>query len=256
MDNRVLIGTIVLAGCLAFGAAAPGVPRRGLPQEKNLEPAIQSLIEIRLQKQGILVGDNLRVTVGNGAVTLTGTVRTLAQKRTAARIAHSVNEAYRVVEDLSLAPSGLEPAQVAAEIRGTLDASVFYDIFDWCAPSVSDQGVATLAGWVFVSWHAGEFVKIAEAQPGVTEVVDDLRTVLPSDFDDMIRIQAARLIYEHPLSWSFARSPGSVHILVSRGVVTLAGTVPAEADIQRIGDLVRYDTAALSVLNELKVQTR
>jgi osmotically-inducible protein OsmY len=255
MRQTALLSAMALSGYLAFGTAAAAAAGPALPQDRSLEPAIKSVIENRLQKRGILVGDNIRVTVGNGTVTLAGTVQTLAQKKQAARIAYAVNDAYHVLNDLAVAPSGLEPPRIAAGIRGALDASVFYDIFDWCDVSVTDRGVATLAGWVFVPWHAGEFVKIAESQPGVTKVVDDLRAILPSDFDDMLRVEVARLVYEHPTSWSFARSPGTVHILVDRGVVTLAGTVPAESDVRGLADLVRYNTAALSVVNELKARS-
>ena len=54
----------------------------GFPQDKNLS-AIQKTVEQELQKHGLLTGKAIQVSVGNGAITLTGTVQTLAQKNQA-----------------------------------------------------------------------------------------------------------------------------------------------------------------------------
>ena len=99
-------------------------------------------------------------------------------------------------------------------------------------------------------------MKIAQAQPGVTKVENDLRPLLVSDSDNAVRLQVARAIYTRPTGPSFARMTGPVHILAENGVVTIAGTVKSEKDIEAYESLVRLSTGGLRVINELKVKVK
>lgn len=225
-------------------------------QEKNLDSSVKNVVEHKLQKHKILVGSNIQVIVENMTITLTGTVQTLAQKDQAAKDAHSVGEGYQIINNLTLADANLTPQQIAESVMMGIEKSVFYDIFDLVGLEVSAEGVTTLQGWVYVPFHRAEFVKIAQAAPGVTKVVDELKPEVPDDMDRALRIQAARLIYTTPLLQDFAHQPGPIHILVQNGVITLAGTVKSLQESTSIENLIRYDTGALSVVDNLEVKQK
>jgi len=72
-------GRIAAMGGACDNEKRGGKRVEGFPQDKNLS-AIQKTVEQELQKHGLLAGNAIQVSVGNGAITLTGTVQTLAQK--------------------------------------------------------------------------------------------------------------------------------------------------------------------------------
>jgi osmotically-inducible protein OsmY len=54
----------------------------------------------------------------------------------------------------------------------------------------------------------------------------------------------------------FAHQPGPIHILVENGVITLAGKVKSLQESNSLENLVRYDTGAVSVVNDLEVKEK
>ena len=248
---RSIIFEIVVAASVAVLA----IFAEGSPQDKNLA-AIQKTVEQELQKDGLLAGNTIQVSVGNGTITLTGTVRTLTQITQAGLDAAAVKRHFSVENNLTLVKSDLTPEQIAEGIETALDKSSFYGIFDRCGFLVDFEGVVTLMGRVYLLGHAAAYTKLAEAQPGVTKVVNKLRPIMPSDADNALRQQVARLIYNRPMAASFARQKGPIHILVENGVVTLVGTVSSESDFDAYRSLVRNNTQALAVMNELRVKSK
>ncbi len=242
-----IIGVFLLAALARFAVASP--------QEKNIS-AIQKAVEQKLQKHGLLAGNAIQVSVGNGVITLTGTVKTLAQKTLAGRDAASTKGSNTVENHLTLVESNLTPGQIAEGIGAALDKNSIYGIFDWCGFRIDSEGAVTLMGWVYLPGHIAEYTKLAEAQPGVTKVVNELRPIMSSDADNALRLQVARLIYLRPMAATFARQTGPIHILVENGVVTLAGTVSSEGDIRAYESRVRSNTGALAIMNELKVKSK
>jgi osmotically-inducible protein OsmY len=254
LADRVIISTVFAMVLVSFLAALARFTE-GFPQDKNYS-AIQKTVERELQKHGLLAGNAIQVSVGNGAITLTGTVQTLAQKTQAGRDAAAVKRSFSVENNLTLIKSDLTPEQVAEGINTALNKSSSYGIFDRCEFRVDPEGVVTFMGWVYLRGHNAEYTKIAEAQPGVTKVVNELRPILSSDEDNTLRQQVARLIYHRPMAASFARQTGPIHILVENAVVTLAGIVPSEDDINTYGSLVSNNTGALAVVNQLRVKSK
>jgi osmotically-inducible protein OsmY len=245
----------VFAILLVFFLAALASFAEGSPQDKNLT-AIQKTVEQELQKHGLLAGNDIQVSVGNGTITLTGTVQTLAQKTQAGRDAAAVKGHFSVENNLTFAKSDLTTEQIAEGLATALEKSSFYGIFDRCGFLVDSEGVVTLMGRVYLLGHTAEYARLAEAQPGVTKVVNELRPIMPSDDDNALRLQVARLIYNRPMAASFARQTGPVHILVENRVVTLAGTVSSESDGYTYVSLVRNNTGALAIVNELRVKSK
>jgi osmotically-inducible protein OsmY len=253
MKKILAVPAVVLV--LVFFLAALARFVEGFPQDKNLS-AIQKTVEQELQKHGLLAGNAIQVGVGNGAITLTGTVQTLAQKNQAGLDAAAVKGHFSIENDITLVKSDLTPGQIAGGINMALNQGSSYGIFDRCEFLVDSEGVVTLAGWVYLRGHSADYTKIAEAQPGVTKVINQMKPVISSDVDNALRQQVAQLIYHRPMAATFARQTGPIHILVENGVVTLAGFVSSESDIKTYGNLVSNNTGALAIVNELRVKLR
>jgi osmotically-inducible protein OsmY len=246
--------TRVVGIVLVFFLAALARFAEGSPQDKNLS-AIQKAVEQQLQKHRLLAGNAIQVNVGNGAIILTGTVQTLAQKTQAGRDAAAVKGHFSVENNLTLVKSDLTPEQVADEIETALDKSSFYSIFDWCEFRVDPEGVVTLMGWVHLG-RGDDYTKLAEAQPGVTKVLNELRHIMTVETDSALRRKVAHEIYRRSMAKNYAHQTGPVHILVENGVVTLLGTVSSEGDIASNISLVRSSTTANEVVNKLKVKSK
>ena len=254
MKTRSLTDPFLMMGLLAAFVLATG-PFLSAGQDKN-SGLVKSRIEETFKQQGLLPGNDIQVSVENKTVTLTGTVRTLAVKGLAGREAQSVAEGFKIANDLALVNPGLSPPQIAERIMAAIDESAAYFIFDYVDVGVAAEGVATLKGWTSHSWSAIEFVKIAESQPGVTKVENDIKRALTAGSDRTLRIQVAQLIYALPIGRKFSRMRGLIHILVSSGVVTLAGIVDKQSDSDRFERLVRFNTGASSVVNMLQVKKK
>jgi osmotically-inducible protein OsmY len=224
-------------------------------QAANEDASVKSRLEAKFMREGLLIGNDIQVIVENKTVRLTGTVRTLAQKEQAGRDARLVGKGYEIENNLALAEAGLSPQQIADAINAAIEKSPSYFIFDYVSVGVTEQGMVTLKGWTFYPWSADDFVKLVQAQPGVQRVSNQIKRVLETDGDQALRLQVARLIYALPQT-TFSRMNGPVHIIVNNGVVTLVGTVDKKSDGDDYERLVRINTGAYNVVNELQVRRK
>lgn len=244
-----------VAGLLMMAVLAAG-PLPAAPQDKNPDAAVKDRVEGKFKEQGLLLGNDIQVTVENKTVTLSGTARTLLQKEDAGRAARSAAKGYKIVNDIALAAVDLSPQQMAEGVMAAIDRSSSYYIFDYVGVAVTAAGVVTLKGWGSFPWSAPEFVKLAQSQPGVQKVVNEVQRLVIMDADRSLRLQVAVLIYTRPSGAGFTRQTGPVHILVNNSVVTLGGFVDREADIDGFEQLVRSNTGALNVINGLQVRKK
>jgi osmotically-inducible protein OsmY len=255
-SRMIALISLMIVLALAGGPFLAAGPVPAAPQDKSADAAVKARVEGKFKQQGLLLGNDIQVTVENRTVTLNGTVRTLAQKEQAGRDALSVAKGYKLANNIALADSGLSIQQIAEGIIAAIDKSASYFIFDYVGVAVTDKGVATLKGWTSYPWSVTEFVKLAQAQPGVQKVNSEIQHILIMDADRALRTQIAQLIYARPRGPSFSRMNGPVHIIVSNGIVTLGGTVDRESDIDGFERLVRFNTGAINVVNGLQVRRK
>jgi osmotically-inducible protein OsmY len=241
---------------LLTALALAGGPYIAAGQDKDSDAAVKSRVEGKFKEVGLLLGNDIQAAVDNKTVTLSGTVRTLAQKEQAGREARDVAKGYKIVNNIALADAGLSAEEIAGSIMAAIEKSDSYFIFDLVGVAVTGQGVATLKGWTYYPWSATEFIKLAQSQPGVQKVANEIRRILITDADRALRTQVAQLIYTRPKGPGFSRTSGAVHIIVNNGVVTLGGTVDRESDIDGFERLIRSNTGAVTVVNGLQVKRK
>ena len=101
--------------------------------------------------------------------------------------------------------------------------------------SVKD-GVATLIGETQNPAARDSALSLVNQIPGVKEVVDDVKVSPTSNFDDDIRVRAARAIYRDSVLSGYATDPAlPIRILVDNGNLTLYGTVSTKMEKQVAG---------------------
>jgi len=220
---------------------------------KDTNQAVRTVIMDRIQKHGLLNGNDINVTVEDSVITLSGTVKTLQTKEKAERDANAVGNNFRVVDDLAVIPVKMADRDMYAKIAGQIQNNAFYSIFDWVTLDVQNGNV-TLAGWVYEPWHKRQFEHLIERVPGVLSVDNQIKIESGSIYDDGIRYRAASLIYDDPFfddNLQVLDEP--IHIIVNNGDVTLEGTVSTAFQKNWAKNAIYSNTNAFNVYNDLKI---
>jgi hyperosmotically inducible periplasmic protein len=198
---------------------------------------------------------NVKGTVSGQVVTLTGTVRTFANKQEAERKAKDIDRVEAVRNNIEVATRVSD-----AELRETLANKLRYDrigqgiTFNALTLDVNN-GVVTVGGQVRDEPDKASALAIVETTPGVKDVQDNIEVLPTSIADDELRIRLARHIYSAPGLQKYASDPQApIRIIVDRGHVTLAGVVNSEMDKTIAGMRAREVSGSFSVDNQLMVQ--
>jgi osmotically-inducible protein OsmY len=141
--------------------------------------------------------------------------------------------------------------QVFNDVATSVNRYVHFTIFDDVNANVKD-GVVTLTGRVTMPYKRDDIMKRVANVDGVHEVRDNIEVLPVSQFDDRLRYQIARAIYNNPNFWNYAIGPNpSIHIIVEHGRVTLTGVVNSNVDRMLARSLVNQ-FGVMSVKNDLK----
>ncbi|HZS09549.1 MAG TPA: BON domain-containing protein [Blastocatellia bacterium] len=145
-------------------------------------------------------------------------------------------------------------AETIKQIRKELVTLPFYGVFDNLAYSYED-GVVTLTGQVVRPTTRSDAARRVERLAGVDQVINKIEVLPLSNFDDQIRLATYRAIYRQPgLDRLAFQAVPPIHIIVSRGHVTLEGVVPNKGDSIRAYIAARGVPNAFSVTNNLRVE--
>jgi osmotically-inducible protein OsmY len=95
---------------------------------------------------------------------------------------------------------------------------------------------------------------IVAGTPGVKDVVNEVKELPVSSFDDSIRVRTARAIYRDSVLGRYAIDPvHPIRIVVDGGHVTLYGSVASTMDKTLAGMRANAVPGAFSVENKLTV---
>ncbi len=232
-------GTLVLAGGLAGPALAD-------------DASLQRRVEARLASAGLEQSADIHVAVDEGVVKLTGLAVSYLDYRKAD---HAARKEWRSVENL---------VRVIPEVRRTdgmihddAEGEVLgwerYGPFDAVGVDVKD-GVVLLRGWVDNPSKKDEIEERLSHLEGIRDVHNDLRVQGFSSLDRQLLQQIHGRIYADPLfeRWAGDNDP-PVRVYVSRGRVTLAGTVATTVEKTAAFAIAR-SSQAFSVTNQLQVE--
>jgi hyperosmotically inducible protein len=151
------------------------------------------------------------------------------------------------------ASTGSNAPDLTNRVRHELVMLPYYTIFDDLSFRV-DGNTVTLLGEVRRPVLKDDAQRVVQRIPGVSAVVNNIKVLPVSFFDDRIRAATARAIYRYaPLErYSLGARP-PIHIVVENGNVTLSGSVGNEMDKNLAFMRANQVSGVFSVTNNLLV---
>jgi hyperosmotically inducible protein len=199
---------------------------------------------------------NVTSSVEDGIVILTGTVGLYEDKLDAAKKVKKLPHVTGVRNDITVAGENVPDTQLQKKIAKQLayDRVGYYDnTFNYVAVDVKD-GVVTLSGDTVYDIPKDTALDIVARTPGVKDVVNDVKVLPVSNFDDSIRVRTARAIYRDSVLGRYASDPAHpIRIVVDNGHVTLYGSVENTMDKNIAGIRASSVFGSFSVENKLVV---
>lgn len=200
---------------------------------------------------------NVKSSVEDGIVTLSGTVDLYQDKLDAAKAAKKQKNVQGVRNLIAVAGPSVSDEQLHEQLAKKLyyDRVGWYDsAFNYYTLSVKD-GVATIGGETYNDVGRDSALAIAYRMPGVKDVVNDIKVSQVSMFDDNLRLRTARVIYGDSVLSRYAIDPARpIRIIIDGGHVSLYGSVDSAMDKQIAGMRVGQVPGVFSVQNNLIVE--
>ena len=247
---RELVGAILVAGLMGAMSLAQ------TPAATRYDNQIQTTVTEKLATKRQF--RDVKATVEEGIVTLTGTVDLYQGKLDAAKLARKTAKAQGVRDLLTVEGPNVPDAKLEQKLATKLRyVRVGYDnTFDYFALGVKD-GVVTVEGQDRTGIGRDEALADIANMPGVKDVIENVSIEPVSQFDDGLRLRALRAIYRDPVLSKYGLDPARpIRIIVSNGHVTLYGSVDNKMDKQVAGIRASSLFGAFSVDNKLQVETK
>ena len=126
-----------------------------------------------------------------------------------------------------------------------------FTIFDSVNMQIN-EGTVTLTGWVTMPYKKNDIERRVSRVDGVDRVINNIKELPVSQFDDELRFRIARAIYGSPHFRGYGSMVNPpIHIIVERGRVTLEGVVNNNVD-RMIARSIASNFLSFDVKNELK----
>ena len=199
---------------------------------------------------------NVKASVAEGIVTLTGTVDLYQGKLDAAKVARKAGHAQGVRNLVDVAGQNVSDAELEQKLAKKLRyVRMGYDItFDYFALGVKN-GVVTVEGQDRTGLGRDEAMADIATTPGVKDVIENISLEPVSQFDDGLRFRAVRVIYGDSVLSKYAIDPARpIRIIVDNGHVTLYGSVDSKMDKEVAGIRANGLFGAFSVDNKLQIE--
>ena len=239
----VTVALLVLLSMTAMASASSG-------NDQQIQQAVSQKMQSAKQLRNVNAG------VEDGIVTLTGTVGLYQDKLDAAKKAKKIANVSGVRNQIAVAGENVPDSQLQQKLarKVAYDRVGYFDNpFNYIAVAVKD-GVVTLSGDAYWDVPRDDAMAIAARTLGVKEVINDVKVLPTSQFDDSLRVRTARVIYRDSVLGRYAIDPARpIRIVVDNGHVTLYGTVESVMDKNIAGIRAGSVPGSFSVDNKLVV---
>jgi hyperosmotically inducible protein len=248
MKKTFAVATLALFFLLSMSAVA-STGR----YDQQIQQATVQKIQQKTQLQ------NVKSSVDDGIVTLTGTVPLYQDKLDAAKTVKKIANVNGVRNDIAVAGETVPDGKLQQKLAKQLayDRVGYFDnAFNYLAVSVKD-GVVTITGDVYWNPPLDSAMSLIARTPGVKEVINEAKVLPTSNFDDSLRLGEMRSIYRDSQLGRYATDPSKpIRIVVNNGHVTLYGTVESTMDKNIAGIRAGEVPGVFSVTNKLVVNSR
>jgi len=244
---------VKLAGALFAMALLSVTLVAQTPAAARYDNQIQTAVSQKLAAKSQF--GNVKASVEDAIVTLTGTVDLYQRKLDAAKLARKIADVQGVRDLVTVAGPNVPDEQLEQKLATKLRyVRVGYDnTFDYFALGVKD-GVVTVEGQDRTGLGRDEALADIANMPGVKDVIDNVSIAPVSNFDDGIRVRAMRAIYRDSVLSKYAMDPARpIRIIVANGHVTLYGSVASKMDKDVAGIRANQIFGAFSVENKLQI---
>ncbi len=251
MDARSLLkaaGSLLAVGLLGATLVAQ------TEAAARYDNQIQTSITEKLAKKSQF-GD-VKSSVEDGIVTLTGTVDLYQRKLDAAKLARKTASVQGVRDLITVAGPNVSDEQLEQKLarKVTYVREGYDSTFDYFALGVKD-GVVMVEGQDRTGVGRDEALADIYLTPGVKDVIANISVEPVSPMDDGLRLRTARAIYRDPVLSKYAMDPARpIRIIVVNGHVTLYGSVDNTMDKTVAGIRANQIFGAFSVENKLMVE--
>lgn len=144
--------------------------------------------------------------------------------------------------------------RLAKRVRHELVTLPYYGVFDNLAYRING-GSVELFGQVVRPSTRSSAERVVKRIPGVTNVVNNIKVLPLSSFDDRLRAATYRSIANMGGLHRYLRGANpSLHIVVDRGHVTLEGVVSGKGDRNLAYMAARRVSGSFSVTNNLRIE--
>src|ERR1700730_9418264 len=252
MTSLRRVGLLGLAVVLLLAgpaeATAQGGPRGAQDDAQNQADVTKALDNKRFK--------DVKASVRNGVVTLTGTVDLYSAKMDADNRAHHRRNVKAVQNQIEVAGPTVEDTT----LRDKLAEKLAYDRVGYGTTAFNaftigvQNGAVTLGGTAYGPTDKDSAVSVVKNYPGVKDVIDNIEVAPVSPIDDRIRLAEARAIYGFPQLNKYAIDPAKpIRITVVNGNVTLSGVVDTQADKDVANIRANGVPGVFKVVNNLEV---
>src|SRR3984885_12671623 len=241
-------GLVVLVGVLAVAGSM-----RVLAQDGGNDGQVQADVMKALDNKRF---KDVKISVQNGVVVLTGTVEIYVDKEDADNRAHHRKNVKGVDNQIQVAGPVVEDVTLRDKLAEKLAYDrVGYGTTAFNALTIGVQnGAVTLGGTAYGPSDKDSAVSLVENYPGVKDVIDNIEVAPVSPMDDRIRLAEARAIYGFPQLNKYAIDPAKpIRITVVNGNVTLSGVVDSQADKDVANLRANAVPGVFKVVNNLEV---
>jgi hyperosmotically inducible protein len=240
-------GLLVLACWLAV--AGGGMCLAQVPNDTQIQADVMKSLDNKRFK-------DVKATVRDGVVTLTGTVDLYSAKQDADNRAHHRKEVKGVENLIQVAGPTVEDVT----LRNKLAEKLAYDRVGYGTTAFNsftigvENGAVTLGGTAYGPSDKDSAISLVVNYPGVKDVIDNIEVAPVSPMDDRIRLAEARAIYGFPTLNKYAIDPAKpIRITVVNGNVTLTGVVDSQADKDVANIRANSVSGVFKVTNNLEV---
>jgi len=241
-----LAGSLLAVGLLSATLMAETAASR---YDNQLQTAVTQKLASKTQF------NDVKASVEDGIVTLTGTVDLYQRKLDAAKLARKISNAQGVRNLIAVAGPNVSDAQLEQKLATKMRyvRNGYDSTFDFFALNVKD-GVVTVEGHDRTGVGRDEALADIAGMPGVKDVVDNISVEPVSQFDDGLRLRTMRAIYRDSVLSRYAIDPARpIRIIVANGHITLYGSVDNKMDKDLAGIRANQIFGAFSVENKLQV---
>jgi hyperosmotically inducible periplasmic protein len=241
-------GLLGLAGVLMFAGTARGVAQGG-PNDAQIQADVAKALDNKRFS-------DVKASVQNGVVTLTGTVDIYSAKMDADNRVHHRKNVKGVENEIQVAG----PTVDDVTLRDKLAERLAYDRVGYGTTAFNSftigvqNGAVTLGGTAYGPSDKDSALSLVANYPGVKDVIDNIEVAPVSPMDDRIRLAEARAIYGFPQLNKYAIDPAKpIRITVVNGNVTLTGVVDSQADKDVANIRANGVPGVFKVVNNLQV---